>query len=113
MTSIRQGQRRFFDNKNFAKGFSKSGDFTLTESKLLEQYGDTLKGLQDGKMIPENEDEIHFVQSTRNPQIANCKIETTWNKYVKLTNTHKTSYGLNSNPIIDNDDFDEDILDLD
>ncbi|VDR30598.1 Uncharacterized protein conserved in bacteria [Raoultella terrigena] len=30
---------RFFDNKNYPRGFSRHGDFTIKEAQLLEQHG--------------------------------------------------------------------------
>ena len=31
--------RRFFDDKNYPRGFSRHGDYTIKESQVLEQYG--------------------------------------------------------------------------
>lgn len=30
---------RFFDNKNYPRGFSRHGDFTIKEAQLLERHG--------------------------------------------------------------------------
>jgi hypothetical protein len=51
---VRVGQKRFFDNKKFPRGFGKSGDFTLVEADLLTTYGETLNSLQHGELEPEN-----------------------------------------------------------
>ena len=32
-------QQRFFDNKNYPRGFSRHGDFTIKEAQILEKYG--------------------------------------------------------------------------
>ena len=32
-------KRRFFDDRNFPKGFTRSGRFTLAEGNLLEKHG--------------------------------------------------------------------------
>jgi hypothetical protein len=43
---IRMGEKRFYDNKAFPRGFAKSGNFTILEEELLIYYGDTLAGLE-------------------------------------------------------------------
>ena len=35
--------RRFFDDKNYPRGFSRHGDYTIKESQVLEQYGQAFK----------------------------------------------------------------------
>ena len=37
-------QRQFYDDQNFPRGFSRSGNFTLLEASILEQHGIVLKG---------------------------------------------------------------------
>ena len=37
--------RRFFDDKNYPRGFSRHGDYTIKESQVLEQYGQAFKAL--------------------------------------------------------------------
>jgi len=39
-------QRQFYDDQNFPRGFSRSGNFTLLEASILEQHGVVLKGVK-------------------------------------------------------------------
>ena len=41
--------RRFFDDKNYPRGFSRHGDYTIKESQVLEQYGQAFKALDSGE----------------------------------------------------------------
>ncbi len=36
---FRMGEKRFYDDKAFPRGFAKSGNFTLLEEELLIYYG--------------------------------------------------------------------------
>lgn len=44
--------RRFFDDKNYPRGFSRHGDYTIKESQVLEQYGQAFKALDSGERKP-------------------------------------------------------------
>lgn len=94
-TEIRVGAKRFFDNKAFPRGFSKSGNFTLTEDQILSTYGQTLHSLELGEMLATNVEEEHFLQVMANPDQAASKIERTWLKYVKLARGRKSFHTLN------------------
>ncbi|MCH4565619.1 DUF413 domain-containing protein, partial [Halomonas sp. EGI 63088] len=48
---------RFFDNKNYPRGFSRHGDFTIKEAQLLERHGYAFNELELGKREPVTEDE--------------------------------------------------------
>ena len=52
---------RFFDNKNYPRGFSRHGDFTIKEAQLLERHGYAFNELELGKREPVTEDEKQFV----------------------------------------------------
>ena len=47
-----QSNRRFYDDKNYPRGMSRSGDYTLNEVKILEQYGVALQAIADGTKVP-------------------------------------------------------------
>ena len=34
--------RRYFDDKNYPRGFSRHGDFTIREAQTLEQFGSSV-----------------------------------------------------------------------
>ena len=48
---------RFFDNKNYPRGFSRHGDFTIKEAQLLERHGYAFNELDLGKREPVTEAE--------------------------------------------------------
>lgn len=95
-TQIRAGLKRFYDDKAFPRGFAKSGNFTIMEEELLINYGDTLYGLEQGNIEPENSEEKHFLKALKDPKKANSKLETTWLKYIKYSRGRKNFYTLSS-----------------
>ena len=60
--AIRLSAKPYIDRQKFPYGFRKSGDFSITEADLLTNYGKTLLGLESGELLPESEDEKHFVE---------------------------------------------------
>ncbi|WP_428197220.1 DUF413 domain-containing protein [Aliivibrio kagoshimensis] len=93
---FRHGQTRFFDDQRYARGFAKSGDFTLVEEELLIRYGDTMLSLENGELLPENSEEKHFVKVVNNPTKAKTQLERLWIKYVQLSRGYRRSMPLNS-----------------
>ncbi len=96
ISDIRLGERRFFDNKAFPRGFGKSGNFTVAEDDILSSYGQTLFALELGELFPINAEERHFLKALRNPGKAKSKIEQTWLKYIKIARGRKVFHTLNS-----------------
>ena len=94
-SDIRIGEKRFFDNKAFPRGFGKSGNFTVIEDELLSMYGQTLLALELGELGPENAEEKHFLKMLHNPGKAKSKIEQTWLKYIKLSRGRRMFHTLN------------------
>ncbi|GAB0111462.1 DUF413 domain-containing protein [Pseudoalteromonas distincta] len=84
-------QRQFYDDQNFPRGFSRSGNFTLLEASILEQHGVVLKGLYSKTIEPQNEHQEQFVAVVTGSQEPTNPIERTWIKYLKLT-TCKTKF---------------------
>ena len=50
-----------FDDKNYPRGFSRHGDYTIKESQALEQYGQAFKALDSGERKPATKEEKEFV----------------------------------------------------
>jgi uncharacterized protein YifE (UPF0438 family) len=94
-TQVRQGKKRFYDNKKFSRGFAKSGDFTLAEENMLVTYGDTLLALESGQLTPENDDEKRFVEILTHHLEPQSKLEKVWLKYVNLARGRKRFHTLN------------------
>jgi hypothetical protein len=79
-------KRRFFDDRNFPKGFSRSGRFTMAEGSLLEKHGVAMQELEDGVRQPETEEEQRFVQVCKGELEATSVFEKTWQKYKQRVN---------------------------
>ncbi|MFM2481270.1 DUF413 domain-containing protein [Celerinatantimonas sp. YJH-8] len=77
--------RRFYDDKHFPRGFSRSGIFTIKESELLEAYGHAFKELDEQLREPGDETEQHFVAVCRGEQTAVTLEEKAWLKFKQRT----------------------------
>ena len=86
--------RRFFDDKNYPRGFSRHGDYTIKESQVLEQYGQAFKALDSGERKPATKEEKEFVAFCRGERAPETFFEKTWNKYRTRINTTKRVYTL-------------------
>ncbi|KPZ52791.1 DUF413 domain-containing protein [Pseudoalteromonas sp. P1-25] len=84
-------QRQFYDDQNFPRGFSRSGNFTLLEASILEQHGVILKGLYNKTLAPQNTLQAQFVDVVCGNKEPTNPIEKAWVKYLKLT-TSKTKF---------------------
>lgn len=84
-------QRQFYDDKNFPRGFSRSGNFTLLEASILEQHGVILNGLYNKTLAPQNEIQEQFLMVINGEAAVSNSIERAWLKYLKLT-TCKTKF---------------------
>ncbi|CAM3817849.1 DUF413 domain-containing protein [Avibacterium avium] len=93
--------RRFFDDKNYPRGFARHGDYTIKESQALEQYGQAFKALDSGERAPATEEEKAFVAFCKGERQPETFFEKTWNKYRTLTSTTKRVYTL-SGVVADN-----------
>ncbi|MFC6277346.1 DUF413 domain-containing protein [Psittacicella hinzii] len=88
-------EKKYFDDKNYPHGFSRSGDYTIKEAEALENYGSRLTRLANGTVEPENEVEKHFVAVVADQSIEDKTfIEKTWLKYQRLITEVKRVYIL-------------------
>lgn len=98
--------RRFFDDKNYPRGFSRHGDYTIKESQVLEQYGQAFKDLEEQKRKPVTKEERDFVAVCCNKKEATTFFEKTWQKYRSKTSASKRVYTLSAVVGVDNlEDF--------
>lgn len=74
----------FYDDRFYPLGFKRSGDFTLKESDLLQQYGKTLQALQKGELKADSKEEKRFVSVCQQKETATTAIERAWMKYCHL-----------------------------
>ena len=95
-TKIRKSSKSFFDDVNFPRGFSRSGEFTVLESNLLNDYGYSLQLLSNGTLMPENIEEVRFADVCTGREIAQSLVEKTWMKYISLASPRKYEnvYGM-------------------
>jgi uncharacterized protein YifE (UPF0438 family) len=84
----------YYDDTYFPKGFSKSGDFNITESELLTRVGKRLLMLEQEVCLPENQTESQFVKMCKEQSEGQTKIELLWQKYKRLT-IYKPFHSLN------------------
>ena len=95
--------RRYFDDKNYPRGFARHGDYTIREAQVLEQYGQACLALETGERTAE---EKRFVAVMKGDEIAESIIEKAWLKYRSLTTKSKRIYTLSGNAGSDaGDDF--------
>lgn len=93
--------RRFFDDKNYPRGFARHGDYTIKESQALEQYGQAFKALDSGERTPVTKEEKDFVAFCKGERQPETFFEKTWHKYRTLTSATKRVYTL-SGVVADN-----------
>ena len=71
----------FFDRDNYPYGFARSGDFSIKESQLLEEFGMLYAALADGKISPESPEEQHVLNVITGNKDAQTAVEKVWLKY--------------------------------
>jgi hypothetical protein len=106
-TEFRLGQKRFYDNKKFPRGFAKSGNFTLSEEDILLRFGNTMLLLESGELSPSNGEEESFIAVLQNQKPAETKLEKTWLKYIHLARDRKRFHTLNGRNKSDSDNVDD------
>ncbi|MBE2895884.1 DUF413 domain-containing protein [Pasteurellaceae bacterium TAE3-ERU1] len=101
--------RRFFDDKNYPRGFSRHGDYTIRESETLEKYGQAFIELQLGNRKPKTKEEKQFVAVCKKEREPETFFEKTWVKYTSRINSVKRVYTLSGLAAADSagDDFTE------
>ena len=86
--------RRFFDDKNYPRGFSRHGDYTIKESQVLEQYGQAFKALDSGERKQQQKKKKNLLHFAVVNVHRKTFFEKTWNKYRTRINTTKRVYTL-------------------
>ena len=81
--------RIFNDAKNYPYGFSRSGDFSINESKALSQYGCLIAGLVDGEIEAQTSDDAHLLAVALHNKTPETVAEKAWVKYQKRINRPK------------------------
>lgn len=82
-------KRVFSDTKNYPYGFSRSGDFSIAESKALSEYGCLVAALVDGQISCESEEDIGIMSAAFGEKEPSNIVERAWVKYQKRINRPK------------------------
>lgn len=107
--------RVFNDPKNYPYGFSRSGDFSISEAKALQQYGSLIAALVDGKLEPSCDQDHQFLAAAFEQKHPESAAEKAWLKYQKRINRPKLGniYGSKPAQVEEGDDVsvdDDDIV---
>jgi len=81
---------KFYDDVNYPRGFSRSGDFSIKEAELLENSGYIIKKLVNKEMSPENEEQEHFLQVIAGNAEPLYLTERVYLKYLNLLEKKKS-----------------------
>ncbi|MFT4994133.1 MAG: hypothetical protein ACI965_001155 [Paraglaciecola sp.] len=100
--------RVFSDPKNYPYGFSRSGDFSIGESKALSQYGCLISALVGGQLEPSNTQEEGILATAFGRKEPEAPYEKAWVKYQGRINRLKPAniYRSGLAPATGNDDDD-------
>ncbi|MGK0501606.1 MAG: hypothetical protein ACJARF_000361 [Alteromonadaceae bacterium] len=95
--------RPFADKKHYPYGFARSGDFSISESKLLQAHGSLFAALVDGKIEPSSDVEINYL----NAALGQCEPQTpqakAWIKYQNRINRPKAASIYGSKRVVTED----------
>lgn len=99
-------KRVFSDPKNYPYGFSRSGDFSINESKALSEIGCLVAALMDGKLTPETDQDHALMAAAFGKKEPETAGEKAWLKYQKRINRPKlvSFYGTKHTVLDDGDD---------
>ncbi|MCW8328597.1 DUF413 domain-containing protein [Photobacterium sp. SDRW27] len=89
-----RSEGKFYDDKNFPRGFNRTGVFTISEAMLLEKYGRIMRGLQDGTLEPTSESEHQFLAEVCGQLDVQSDFAKCWLKYKDKTTNKVRSYTL-------------------
>lgn len=98
---------RYFDNKNYPRGFSRHGYFTIREAQLLERYGNAYIELDSGKREPMTDDERQFVAVCNGERAPMNEHEKVWLKYIEHTRNPKRFHTLSGSCLLPREVLDD------
>jgi uncharacterized protein YifE (UPF0438 family) len=84
-----ESEKRFNDLNHFPRGIRRSGNFTVTESNLLETHGHAMMELYQGKRQPADDVEADFVERVKNGDPAGNPFAKVWLKYTTVIGPRK------------------------
>ncbi len=105
--------KRFSDVRRYPYGFSRSGDFTIRQSTILEQYGYLLTALINDEVSDPTPEDLELKQALLNNQPEYSEIVSIWLKY-RTINHIKISVSSSAKVAdLDDNDDEELVTDLD
>ena len=108
-------KRMFSDAKNYPYGFSRSGDFSISESKALSEFGSLIAALVDGQIQPETIEDNNLLAAAFGKKEPEGAAEKAWVKYQKRINRPKLGsvYGNHRPAVAEDDSEDDDTIEQD
>ncbi|MGB3724884.1 MAG: DUF413 domain-containing protein [Glaciecola sp.] len=106
-------KRVFSDPKNYPYGFSRSGDFSISESKALVSEGALIAALVDGLIAPETQDDHDIVAVAHGSIEPKTTAHRAWLKYQKRINRPKTGSIYGTKKSTNNESSDDLVNDID
>lgn len=95
--------KKFFDDRNFPRGFTRSGDFTRSQASILETLGLALKDLHEGHRPPATDEELHFVEVCRSNVPPVTDVERAWTAYLNALARKQIYFTASSSALSDAD----------
>ena len=97
----------FSDPKNYPYGFSRSGDFSISESNALSQYGCYISALVNGTLKPSCGEDKATLAAAKGEIEPTDTAQRAWIKYQKRINRPKTGsiYGTQKTASRDDDEL--------
>lgn len=106
-------RRVFSDTKHYPYGFSRSGDFSITESKALSAYGCYIAALIDGNIQPQDSDDNAILAAVHGVIEPQDIAQKAWLKYQKRINRPKTGSIYGTKKVASQEDNDYSVSDID
>jgi uncharacterized protein YifE (UPF0438 family) len=98
--------RQFSDLANYPYGFSRSGDFSISESNALSEYGLLITALIDGTYTATSQEDKDLLDVALGKKAAdnNNVVERAWDKYQKRIHRRKHINIYGSNKVSDEEE---------
>jgi uncharacterized protein YifE (UPF0438 family) len=106
-------QKVFSDSKNYPYGFSRSGDFSISESRALSDYGCLIAALVDGHISPSDDEDFAYLNVAHGRIEPENTAQRAWIKYQKRINRPKTGSIYGTKKTQSNNVDDELVSDID
>lgn len=74
---------KFLADEYFPRGLARSGEFSRSQVRMLESFGDAYQQLHAGKRSPINEEEQDFVLVCKGKKPAQTEHERVWMQFRK------------------------------